>query len=793
MRKTGRNGKLETRTLDIPVIMPAYYEDCLQCMERLREALLSLEGVHRVDLDVESSTVELTYDSNYLTLESVEKQARQIGIRIAESYNHEVIRLVGLDCPDCAIKLEKGVGRVRGVVSASVNYASSLLSVEYEAERTDREDIIRAVRRFGYNVDEERPAQGVTAGQVSALRPAWANSRVIVTVMAGMFIAAALIAGLLQAPALVARLLYGFAILLGGYYPARSGLYSLRNLVLDINLLVSVAAIGAVALDDFFEAAMVLFLFSLGSALESYTVDKTRRSIRGLLDLSPPYAVVKRNGTEALLPVEEVGIGDVVIVKPGERISMDGIVSAGVSSVDQAPITGESVPIEKNVGSEVYAGTINGHGALEIEVTRLVGDNTLSRIIHLVEEAQSKKAPSQRFAERFGRIYTPIVLGSAVLLAFIPSLLFDAEFAEWFRRSLILLVVACPCALVISTPVAVVAAIGNAARKGVLIKGGAYLEELGRVSAVAFDKTGTLTTGQLAVTDILPLDDVSPREILAAAAAVESRSEHPLADSIIRKAREEGIEPDEVSYFEALPGRGARAIVDGNVYYVGNHKLLDELSVPLPRLEDVAALWDAGKTLVYVGVEDRVLGVIAAADKVKETSAAAIEQLRQSGVRRIVMLTGDNAATARSIAKSLGIDEVHAELLPEDKVEAVRGLVRQYGKVAMVGDGINDAPALAAASVGIAMGGAGTHAALETADIALAADDLSMLPYGIALSRRTLKVIRQNVAFALFVVVLLISSTLIGWLTLTGGVLGHEGSALLVIANSMRLLPRRTG
>lgn len=781
---------METTTLKLPVILPGYYGDCLNCLEQLRNDLLALEGMKQVQVDVEASTVTLTYDSNCLSMEKIEQHARQIGVGLAETYSHETIRLTGLDCPDCALKIEKTVARMRGVLWASVNYASSSLFVEYETAQIDRQQIARTVRRLGYDVQEEAPPDQRPAATFG-LRPAWANPKVIATTIAGTLLAAGYIISVAGGPTTSVRVLYGFSVLFGGYYPVRTAIYSAANRSLDTNLLMSVAAAGAIALNEFLEAGMVLFLFSLGSALESYTVEKTRRSIRSLLDLSPSYALVRRDGTESLLPLERVEIGDTVIVKPGERISMDGVVSSGASAVDQSPITGESLPVEKTAGEQVFAGTVNERGALEITVTRLVEDNTLSRIIHLVEEAQSQKAPLQRFSERFGRVYTPIVIGAAVVLAVVPWAVFGVDFNEWFRRSLILLVVACPCALVISTPVAVVAAIGNAARNGVLVKGGAHLEELGRVSVVAFDKTGTLTTGRLEVTDVLPLNDVSPGDVLSVAATVESRSEHPLAEAIIRRAAEEGVVSEDVFYFEALPGRGARAVAGERLLYVGNHRLLDELKLAAPRIEQIAQLWDAGKTFVYVGVEDRIIGVIAAADKVKESSARALEGLRRSGIHRIIMLTGDNAATARSIAKTLAIDEVRAELLPEDKVEAVRELVQSRENVAMVGDGINDAPALAAANVGIAMGGAGTHAALETADMALTADDLTMLPYGIDLSRRTLRVIKQNIAFSMVVVALLIGSTLAGFLTLTGGVLGHEGSALLVVANSMRLLPRR--
>jgi Cd2+/Zn2+-exporting ATPase len=572
-----------------------------------------------------------------------------------------------------------------------------------------------------------------------------------------------------------------------GTIDARAGALSLRAFTMDTNLLMTIAAIGAVAIGEWGEAAGVMFLYSLGSALEAYTVDRTRNSIRSLMELSPREASVVSHGHEHRVPVEEVKVGDTVLVRPGEKIPLDGVVSGGSSSVDESAVTGESVPREKTAGSTVYAGTINQRGSLDIRVTRLVGDDTLSRIIHLVEEAQAQKAPSQQFSERFGRIYTPVVVGAAFVIAMI-SFIFHIPWL--FRQALVLLVVSCPCALVISTPVAIVSAIGNAAKNGVLLKGGTHLEELGRVSVVAFDKTGTLTTGRLEVTDVISLDG-SRTDVLRMAASVESRSEHPLAEAILRLAAEEKIDLYDLSYFEAMPGLGARGIIDSQVCHIGNQRMLDRLGASVPDAETVSRLRSEGKTLMFVVREGAVIGIVAAEDVVRDTSRDAVAALRQVGVERTVMLTSDNTVTALSVAGRLGIDSVEAELLPEEKVDRIRDLVARYGKVAMVGDGINDAPALASASVGIAMGGEGAHAALETADVALMADDLSMLPYGIRLSKATLRIIKQNIAFSIIVVLGLVGLTLGGKLNLTGGIIGHEGSALLVIANGMRLLRRR--
>lgn len=781
---------METKTLDIPVILPDYYGDCERCLERLKDTVLELDGVTGVAIDLGKQKISLTYDANLVTIERVEERTRQLGVEISEKFVHESLPLEGLDCPDCAMKLGKSIGRMKGVLWSSVNYATSILSVEYEQNLVDHNAIVARVRDLGYDVAAPQPVRGAPVTH----KPTWLSRKVITTSISGVFIIAGLIASLTGASDVLTRLLYAGAIISGGFYTARAGVLSLRALSMDTNFLMTVAAVGAVAIGEWGEAAGVMFLFSLGSALETYTLDRTRNSIRSLVALSPTEASVIRDedghghGHEHRVPVEEVRVGETVIVRPGEKIPLDGVVISGFSSVDESAITGESVPKEKTAGDPVYAGTINQRGSIDIRVTRLVGDDTLSRIIHLVEEAQAQKAPTQQFSERFGRVYTPIVVGTALVLTAI-SFLFHIPWL--FRQALVLLVVSCPCALVISTPVAIVAAIGNAAKKGVLIKGGAHLEQLGQVSVVAFDKTGTLTTGRLDVTDVIAFEG-SPDEVLSVAASIESRSEHPLAEAILRYASEKSVETVQLSYFEATPGLGARGIIDSRVCHIGNQRMLDQMGLSVPDKDAAERLRTEGKTLMFVVCEDKVLGIIAAADTVRESSFDAVAALKQVGIAGTVMLTGDNATTARAVAGRLGIGQIEAGLLPEEKVSRVKDLVSQYGKVAMVGDGINDAPALAAATIGVAMGGAGSHAALETADVALMADDLSMLPYGIKLSRKSLRIIKQNMIFSILVVIGLVGFTLAGKLNLTGGVIGHEGSALLVIVNGMRLLRVRS-
>jgi len=778
---------VESKTLSLPVTLPKGFEECERCVDRLRDSLLQMEGVMSVEVNPQASTMVLVYDPHLTPIEEVEKRASRIGVELRERFEHKTLSLVGLDCPDCALRLEKGVGRLDGVLWVSANFATARLSVEFEPGKVDLPAISKRIRDLGYGVGEPEYAPGAPRPvRERALRP---GRQTVLTAISGL----ALIIGLLlswQHLATPAKALYVFAAAAGGIYAARGAIFSLRSMALDMNFLMTCAAVGAIAIGKWFDAAMVMFLFSLGNALEARTVERTRESVRSLIDLFPTQARVRRDGKELIIPAGEVRVGDLFLVRPGEKVPADGTVVAGTSTVNQASITGESAPVEKSLGDMVFAGTMNQRGSIDATATAAAQDNTLARILHLVEEAQAEKSPSQRFTEVFGAYYTPLVVGLAVLVAVIPSVVFNVQFRDALYIALTLLVVSCPCALIISTPVSIVSAIGNAARNGVLIKGGSHLEAAGHVRVVAFDKTGTITTGEAQVSDVLPADGFNADTVLALAAGVESRSEHPLAEAIRRAAVERGAPVIEVTDFEALTGMGAAAKLDDETCVVGNSRLMEQLGIDLSsHLGTLNELQEQGKTAVLVALGRRLAGIIALEDTVRESARHAFQELKRMGIERIVMITGDNEATARAVARDLDIDEYYAELLPQDKVDIVRLLIERFGsRVAVVGDGVNDAPALAASTVGIVMGAAGSDIALETADIALMSDDLRRLPYTIRLSRSALRVIKQNISFSVAVIGILVVTALLGWLTLSLGVFGHEGSALIVIANGMRLL-----
>jgi Cd2+/Zn2+-exporting ATPase len=572
-------------------------------------------------------------------------------------------------------------------------------------------------------------------------------------------------------------------------FTARRAFAAARHLSLDINFLMTVAVAGAIVLGEWSEAGSVVFLFALAQWLEARSMDRARHAIRALMDEAPAEVTVRRGDALHRLPVDAVAVGDTMVVRPGEKVALDGEVLAGDSDVNQAPVTGESVPVAKSAGDRLFAGSINGHGALDARVTRLGRDSTIARIVDLVERAQAQRAPMQHFVDRFARYYTPAVLVLAAIVAVVPPAAGLGAWTEWIYRALVLLVISCPCALVISTPISIVSALAAAARHGVLIKGGVHLERTAQVRCVAFDKTGTLTTGRLRVARLVPLDGGSPEELLATAAAIEAHSEHPIGSAIVRHARSAGAAELPTRAFRALPGRGAEAQVDGVRAVVGNHRLFEERALCTERLHDVLdALAAEGQTPVIVATGGETLGVIGVGDEVREDAAPAVTGLRREGVRHVAMLTGDGRATARALAAEVGVDETRADLLPEDKVEAIGELRARHGPVAMVGDGVNDAPALAAADVGIAMGVAGSDASLETADVALMADDLGKVPFAIRLGRVTLRNVKTNITIALGLKAAFLALAVAGQATLWMAVVADMGASLLVVANGLRLL-----
>lgn len=578
------------------------------------------------------------------------------------------------------------------------------------------------------------------------------------------------------------------SIALGGRETIRKGIVSLRTLTLNINFLMTIAIIGAAIIGQWPEAAMVTFLFGVAEMIEAFSLDRARHAIRSLMELSPERALVQVGGEWKEVSAAEVAVGQLVRVRPGDRIPLDGVLKSGSSNVNQAPITGESMPVSKSVGDQVFAGTINEKGTFDFEVTANTGQTTLARIIRAVQQAQSQKAPTQRFVDQFARYYTPIVVVVAVLIATVPPLFFAQPFQLWLYKALVLLVIACPCALVISTPVTVVSALASAAKRGILVKGGVYIEGGRRLTQLALDKTGTITHGLPKVTDVVPFDGLSETELLRLAASLDAPSEHPVASAIVAAYAGEKAP---VVKFESITGRGVKGEVDGKPYFLGNHRLAHEEDYCRPEVEAVLErLEEQGKTVVILGDGERALGVIAVADTVRETSVQAIEELHGLGVKTL-MLTGDNERTAKAIAHQVGIDDARGDLLPEDKLKIITELTATSAHIGMVGDGINDAPALAQADIGFAMGAAGTDTAIETADVALMQDDLRKIPEFIRLSRKASTVLKQNIAFAIGVKAVFFALAIFGIATLWMAVFADMGASLLVVANGLRLLRQR--
>jgi Cd2+/Zn2+-exporting ATPase len=711
-------------------------------------------------------------------------------------------KIVGMDCAEEVAVLEQAVGPlVGGADRLAFDVVNGRMTVADEARDVPNEAIVEAIARTGMSAApwEARAAPGEADShrRQQALFTALSGACVLIglvlhVVLAGGFAGAwKLLGGHAGQPTPWPEIAaYLAAIVLGGRFVVVKAWYAARNLRPDMHLLMAVAVVGAAAIGDWFEAATVSFLFALSLALESWSVGRARRAIAALLDLAPPVArLLRADGTEVTVPVAEVRPGERFIVAAGERIPLDGRVVAGSSAVNQAPITGESVPVEKERDAEVFAGTINGDGALTIEATKTVEDTTLARIIHMVEDAHARRAPSEQWAQRFARVYTPLVMLLALLIFLLPPLLLGGAWSDWFYRALVLLVIACPCALVISTPVSIVASLASAARAGVLVKGGAFIELPARLRAIAMDKTGTITRGEPEVLRVIPLDGHTESELLARAAALEARSTHPLARAILRRAGQQGVAPEPAADVQMLKGKGLTGTFDGEPFWLGSHRYVVERGQDSPEVARQAEALEAdGKTVIVVGNARHVCGLVAVADTIRPEARKVMRQLHAAGVPRVVMLTGDNRVTAEAIAREVGIDEVHAELLPEGKVEEVEKLVARYGTVAMVGDGVNDAPALARASLGIAMGAIGSDAAIETADVALMTDDVSKLPWLVRHAKRTLAIIRQNIMFSLGVKALFVVLTFAGMASLWGAIAADVGASLLVVANALRLL-----
>ncbi|HEY6583057.1 MAG TPA: cation-translocating P-type ATPase [Rubrobacter sp.] len=686
-----------------------------------------------------------------------------------------VVRVEGMDCASCAATVEKSVGRLPGVHSATVNFAAGRLDAEHDPALA-LEKIEGAVRAAGYGVAKTEEAER---------SPFWRTPRAISLFACSLLFALGLALTLAGAPEIARAGAYLAGIAVGGVPIFRVAIAGLKARHLDMNVLMSAATIGAAAIGQWAEAASVVVLFAAGNALQVYAIDRTRGAVSALVRLAPNEVLLRRNGgSEVVVPAEEVEVGDTVVVRPGERLAVDGRVVEGSSAVDEAPVTGESVPVEKGTGDPVYSGSLNGQGGLLIEATRRAGDSTLQRIARLVEEAQASKAPAEQFVDRFSRVYTPVVVAAAVVLAVVPPLL-GAGFGEWFYRALALLIIACPCALVISTPVTVVSGIGAASRRGILIKGGAALEAAGRLKALAFDKTGTLTEGRPVVSRTVALQGRGEAEVLSLAAALERRSEHPLAHAILSAADVVALPP--VSGFKSVAGRGAEGEVDGKRYLIGSPRLFSERGIALEGADNaVQAVERVGETPVVLGDHDGPLAVFGLADSLRPDAKATIEALRGAGVEELVMLTGDAEAPARRVADELGIGH-RARLLPQQKIEAMRELVSEHGDAGMVGDGVNDAPALAASSVGFAMGAAGTDVALETADVALMQDDLPKLAEAVSLSHAAERIIRQNVAVSILIKGLFVLLAPFGLVALWLAVLADMGTSIAVTLNGLRL------
>ena len=838
---------LKTQTLQIDGM------DCGSCAKTIAASLQQLNGVSEASVSFATGRAKVSYNPLLVSQTTISERINALGYTVEQSREEKKeahshcepdfsccagdrnserdrppspvdvaaktlqVRVGGMDCGSCAKTIEVGVQQIPGVVSASVSFATERLQVAYDPNLVSETTISDRVKSLGYTVEQspqvssnhhsydnchnhshDREHHQAKIANTPTHKPDatnwkfWiANRRGQSVILAGVGIIFGSLAQQLTLTIWLARAFYGIGIVVAGYPIARAGLFELRLRRADMNLLMTISVIGAVILGDWFEAALVVFLFSLGTTLQVFTFGRTRNAIRALFDLTPPTATVKRGEREITVPVESVEVGEILTIRPGQRVALDGVVVSGTSAIDSSPITGESIPEDKAPGDPVYAGTLNQAGFLEIKVTHTASDTTVAKIIHLVEQAQESRAPSQQWVDKFANVYTPVVILVAIAIALIPPLAFAQPFDVWFYRALVMLVIACPCALVISTPVSIVSAIGAATRQGVLFKGGNALETAGHLTSLAFDKTGTITQGLPTVQKVYAVGQTSAKLVFQIAASLEQQSEHPLAKAIVAEAKSNSIESQTPEKFTALPGKGIEAKIGDRSYLVGNRRLYAERSIPLSQ-EAEAILTEIellGQTPVLVGTQTQLLGAIALADGLRLEAAEAMRQLRRVGLKKLVMLTGDRTAVAKQIAQQVEIWDYRAELLPEDKLHCIQQL-KHSGVVGMVGDGINDAPALAAADISFAVGG--IDIALETADVVLVGNDLRKLAYTVALSRRTVSIIQQNVVFSLVTKGLFLLLGTLGVVGLVVAVLADTGTSLLVTANGMRLFRTKT-
>ena len=796
----------KTVEISLPLLLPENQDACDHCEERLQTRLQAQRGILQTHLHLDHDPMELCihYDPNLISLAAVKRIAEEAGSELRNRYHHEQIPFNGLDSADSATMIAKELEGMDGMLHASVSYAAGLAIVAYDTKVVSMDQIQRTMRRFGARlltqpeVIEEKEAHDHDHehdhGTAPSFLPHWLQERWTIFLIAagGVFLllgwAGEQFFGL---PTSAALILFIISYAASGYDISHHAIPALLRGKFDTDVLMLAAALGAAFLGAWAEGAFLLFLFGLGHAGEHYALGRARNAINALGELMPKTARVRRGDQIMEEPVDQLIIGDMVVIRPGDRIPVDGVIALGVSAIDQSPITGESVPVQKSVGDEVFTGTINQEAALEVKVTQLAKDNTLSRVMKMVSEAQGQQSPTQQFTDRFTARFVPIVLVLVVLVAVIPPIVGWMPFSESFYRAMLLLVAASPCALAIGTPATVLAGIAQAARNGVLIKGGVHLENLGRLNAIAFDKTGTLTEGKFHVTDVIPFNGSQRDDVLRLAGAVEQQSSHPLALAIVKAAKERNLTLPLANGLENIPGRGVRSQVEGQPVWIGSLKLFEDKDgkvIDKTIQQTVTQLENIGRTTMTVSQNGTFLGVLGLSDIARPGVAAVLSQLRNLGVKHLIMLTGDNQKVAQQIAQEVGVTNIEADLLPEDKLGTIQRLQKEYGAVAMIGDGVNDAPALATATVGIAMGGAGTAVALETADVALMADDLGKLPFAVGLSRASRMIIKQNLVISLGVIALLIVTSVSGLVQLSWAVVAHEGSTILVVINALRLL-----